>query len=204
MKSGQELTLKLVAYPQRPGLVTMQPLIAESLEALGITVTQVVTSGSSWDELDSIMADKTFDLLMWAQNTLPSGDPGAFLNQFFESDGGSNHAGLESDTIDDLLDELQSATTKSDRVAKAAAVHDQILAEVPVSNLVTPEWHVGLSDRLKTYEPWGSDYYIIRADFDEVELEDPNDEDEKETDSAVFFALASGPLAHLLVYLAFT
>jgi len=37
---------------------------------------------------------------------------------------------------------------------------------MPVSNLVTPYWHVGLSDRMKCmgYEPWGADYYVIRSD----------------------------------------
>jgi len=34
-----------------------------------------------------------------------------------------------------------------------------------VSYLLTPAWHVGLSSRLVGYEAWGSDYYIIRADF---------------------------------------
>lgn len=73
-----------------------------------------------------------------------------------------------------------------------------------MSNLVTPEWHVGLSDRLKTYEPWGSDYYVIRADFDDTETEESKDE-EQETGSALLLASASWPaFAHIVVYLAFT
>lgn len=40
-----------------------------------------------------------------------------------------------------------------------------ILQEVPVSNLVTPFWHVGLSQRVADYEPRGSDYYVIRSDL---------------------------------------
>ena len=40
-----------------------------------------------------------------------------------------------------------------------------IAAEAPVSFLVTPEWHVGLSPALAGYEPWGSDYYVIRPDL---------------------------------------
>ena len=34
-----------------------------------------------------------------------------------------------------------------------------------MSMIVTPEWHVGLSIRMSSYMPWGSDYYIVRADF---------------------------------------
>merc|ERR1719471_2848082 len=44
-KAGTPLTLKLVAYPQRPSLVTIQPVITQSLVALGITVNTKVTSG---------------------------------------------------------------------------------------------------------------------------------------------------------------
>jgi hypothetical protein len=37
-----------------------------------------------------------------------------------------------------------------------ADAHAAILAEQAVSNLLTPAWHVGLSDRMEEYEPWGS------------------------------------------------
>jgi len=164
-KNGVPLALKVVAYPQRPGLPIMLPLIGQQLSAVGFDVNETVTSGASWDELDQIMADKDFDLLLWAQNTLPAGDPQWFLNAFFRSDGGSNHAGLNSSNIDALLDTLGHAEA-AQRKAATTAVHTAIQNEVPVSNLVTPEWHVGVSNRLSTYDPWGSDYYIIRADLE--------------------------------------
>jgi len=164
-KNGTNLTLTLVAYPQRPGLVIMQPLVEQALTALGITVTSITTSGASWDQLDQIMADNDFDLLMWAQNTLPAGDPQWFLNAFFRSDAGNNLAGLNSSSIDGLLDALALAETGLPRRSAAAEAHTAILQEVPVSNLVTPEWHVGLSSRLSAYEPWGSDYYVVRPDL---------------------------------------
>mmetsp|Transcript_13633 Transcript_13633/g.34234 ORF Transcript_13633/g.34234 Transcript_13633/m.34234 type:complete len:545 (+) Transcript_13633:96-1730(+) len=165
MKDGVQLALDLVAYPQRPGLVLMQPVIKTALTGLGIAVNAIVTDGSSWDALDQIMADKDFDLLMWAQNTLPAGDPQWFLNAFFRSDGGNNHAGLNSSEVDRLLDELAHTESHTERVGAAAAAHQAVLAEVPVSNLMTPAWHVGLSSRLSDYVPWGSDYYVIRADL---------------------------------------
>ena len=102
---------------------------------------------------------------MWAQHTLPAGDPSWFLNAFFRSDGGNNHAGFESDKVDSLLDELSIKEKHDERVAATATVHDEILSGVPVSNLVTPFWHVGLSERaVDVYVPWGADYYVIRAD----------------------------------------
>ena len=168
MQNGIALNVKLVAYPQRPGLEIMQPVIKAQLEALGINVTSILTSGSSWDQLNQIIADKNFDLLMWAQNTLPAGDPLWFLNTFFRSDGGSNYSGLQSATVDGLLDSLSIAEQHAARVVAAKEAQAAILAEVPVSNLITPAWHVGLSDRMSEYDPWGSDYFVIREDLHKV------------------------------------
>lgn len=164
MKDGNELTVKLVAYPHRPGLVIMQPVIAQELGKLGITVTSVLT-GDDWSETQTIIDKKDFDLLLWAQHTLPAGDPAWFLNAFFRKGADKNYAGFESTTVDSLLDELAQAEAHAERVQDTKRVHDEILKSVPVSNLVTPAWHIGLSDRVEgNYKPWGSDYYVIRAD----------------------------------------
>jgi peptide/nickel transport system substrate-binding protein len=163
-KDGEPLTITLVAYPHRPGLVIMQPVIADSLEALGFEVNAIVT-GMDWGETATIMSDRSFDLLMWAQHTLPAGDPLWFLSSFFRSDGGNNHANLQSTDVDAMLDSLSNAEVHSDRVELAASTQEEILSNVPVSNLVTPFWHVSLSDRMADYKPWGSDYYVVRADL---------------------------------------
>jgi peptide/nickel transport system substrate-binding protein len=164
-KAGVALTLRAVAYPQRPGLVTMLPVIAQSLTALGITVNQKVTNGASWDELDAIMASQDFDLLLWAQHTLPSGDPSYFVSNFFRTNAGSNHAGLHSTDVDALIDTLSEAELGEKRMLATANAHNAILEQVPVSILMTPSWHIGLGSRLSNYQPWGSDYYVIHADF---------------------------------------
>jgi peptide/nickel transport system substrate-binding protein len=164
-KAGVLLTLKSVAYPQRPSLPVIQPVIKTTLEALGITVNTVVTSGSSWDEHDAIMKAKDFDLLLWAQHTLPAGDPQMFMNMFFRSNVSKNFAGLDSSNIDGKMDALALADMGANRVSASEAAHNAILAEVPVSFLMTPSWHVGMGSRLKDYKPWGSDYYVIHSDF---------------------------------------
>jgi peptide/nickel transport system substrate-binding protein len=163
-KLGEELTVNLVAYPHRPGLVIMQPVIEESLTSMGITANSIVT-GMDWSETQGIIDDRSFDLLLWAQHTLPAGDPLWFLSAFFRSDGGNNHSNLQSDTVDSMLDTLSLAEEHQERVTLTTSAQEVILAKVPVSNLVTPYWHVSLSDRMADYEPWGSDYYVIRPDL---------------------------------------
>eukprot|EP01048_Picozoa_sp_COSAG05_P003291 COSAG05_NODE_149_length_16213_cov_66.750279_9_plen_572_part_00 len=173
-KAGEDLTVTLVAYEQRPGLPIMQPVVSQALTALGITVTSITTSGSSWDELDVILGAKSYDLLMYAQNTLPSGDPYAFLHGAFHSTGTANwmrgESWANSSTLDPLIDALSAGQNHSARVTASAAVQTQLQVEVPVSNLVTPLWHVSVSDRMTEYVPWGSDYHIVRADYVAVDL----------------------------------
>ncbi|QDZ25283.1 hypothetical protein A3770_16p78010 [Chloropicon primus] len=161
---GEELKVKLVAYPHRPGLVIMQPVIQDTLEGLGITVEKVLT-GDDWSETQEIIDEGDFDMLMWAQHTLPAGDPGWFLNAFFRGDGGKNMGCFNSTTVQEILDELSTVEDHGARVNATANAQAAILQEVPVSNLVTPAWHIGLSKRMKDYVPWGSDYYVIRADM---------------------------------------
>jgi peptide/nickel transport system substrate-binding protein len=169
VKAGSELTLSLISYPFRPGLGIMAPHIKASLESVGITVNaQDVDLWSS--PHDAILSGKTYDLLMWAQHTLPNGDPQWFLNAFFRGNpmDSRNYAGVNSSAIDTKLDDLAVAEHANNaRINAAAAAHSEILAEVAVSNLVTPDWHIGMSERLQDYDPYGADYYVINADFHE-------------------------------------
>ena len=43
--------------------------------------------------------------------------------------------------------------------------HDAILAEYPVTFLSVAVFHVAFNGRMSSYEPWGSDYYIIKEDM---------------------------------------
>ncbi|MEM1288768.1 MAG: ABC transporter substrate-binding protein [Pseudomonadota bacterium] len=159
-KDGESLELVLWAYPQRPDLVTFQPVIRAALADLGISVTTQVTESPS-----EVAGSGEFDLFLWAQHTAPAGDPGLFLSLFFETDAARNYADWSNADYDATIAELRSAVDPSERIALAKRAQELIAEAAPVSFLVTPEWHVGLSGRLATYEPWGSDYYVIRPDF---------------------------------------
>ena len=180
-KDGQELTIELCAYEFRPDLGLMQPEIKSNLEALGITVNDRMTTDGTylnatgglyaddWVELTDRVAAGDFDILMWSQNVLPTGDPAHFLNAFFHTDGGNNKytGGWSSAAVDAKLDALNVAEGHSARVAATTEAHAAILAEQPVSHLVTPYWHYSLSDRMVTegYTAYGADYYIIHAEM---------------------------------------
>jgi peptide/nickel transport system substrate-binding protein len=159
-KDGKPLDLMLTAYPQRADLVTMQPVLRAQLSALGIGIqTRVVENAGT------VGASGDFDLLLWAQHTAPAGDPGFFLNAMFRTGGGNNYAGFTSAEVDALLNKLGETSDPATRAALAGDIQRKVFAAAPVSFLLTPSWHVGVGPRLSAYQPWGSDYYIIRSDL---------------------------------------
>ncbi len=159
-RDGQPLALTLWAYPQRPDLITFQPVVRSALESLGIAVETRVTDSPS----DAARAGD-FDLFLWAQHTAPAGDPGFFLSLFLGASGGNNFTGWSDSAFEAILAELSAEGDPVRRADLARAAQAVVAEGAPVAFLLTPEWHVGLSERMATYQPWGSDYYVIRDDF---------------------------------------
>jgi len=159
-KDGQPLALVLYAYPQRPDLVTFLPVLKALYGQIGVAVETRLTEAVS-----QLAAAHDFDLLLWAQHTAPAGDPAFFLNMFLRTDAGNNYAGYRSARFDALLDQLARVSDLAARATIALEAQALLAEDVPVAFLLTPHWHVGLSERLKHYEPWGSDYAIIRPDL---------------------------------------
>ena len=158
-KAGQPLRLAIVAYPQRPELVTFQPVLLAEFRKLGIEVeTRVV------DNPNAIARDGAFDMLLWAQHTAPAGDPAFFPNLFLRTGAPNNHARWSSPRLDALLDRFATTADIEARAEIARAAEQLVFEEAPVAYLVTPHWHVVTSARLRGYEVWGSDYYVIRPD----------------------------------------
>lgn len=160
-KDGQTLKLTVLTYPQRPDLVSLQPVLRDQLMRLGIDVeTRVV------ENAQAAAKEGSFDLLLWAQHTAPAGDPAFFPNVFLRSGAANNHARFASPALDQVLDRFTTASSAADRAAIAAEAEQIVFANAPVAYLLTPVWHVALSRRLATYEPWGSDYYVLRPDLE--------------------------------------
>lgn len=160
-KNGQALKLTVLAYPQRPDLVSLLPVLRDQLMRLGIEVeTRVV------ENAQAAAKEGNFDLLLWAQHTAPAGDPAFFLNVFLRSGAANNHARFASAALDQVLDRFTAASSAAERAAIAGEAERIVFADAPVAYLLTPVWHVALSRRLATYEPWGSDYYVLRPDLE--------------------------------------
>jgi peptide/nickel transport system substrate-binding protein len=159
-KDGQTLRLVLLAYPQRPDLVTMQPVLRSEFAKLGIEVETRVS-----DNAQAAAREGNFDLMLWAQHTAPAGDPAFFPNLFLRSGAANNHARFSSPDLDAVLDRLATTSDVEARMMIAGEAERIVFAQAPVAYLLTPVWHVALSRRIASYEPWGSDYYVLGADL---------------------------------------
>ena len=151
---GTQLAFTLISYPQRPELGAMAVAIQSELKNVGIQVDlrQV-------DDINNALKDPSFDASMYAVNTAPTGDPATLLNLFYKSGAPSNFGGFSSPTIDAEIAELNTAST--DRSQLAQTIQQDLLDAAPDIYLVVPKFAVGLDARLKDYEPYPSDYYII-------------------------------------------
>jgi len=163
MKDGSPLTLTVLAYPQRPDLVAMLPVVKAQLAPLGISVeTKIV------ENANEVAASGDYDVFLWAQHTAPSGDPAFFLNSTFRTGAGLNFTGYASPDFDAILDGFAQESDPAKRAEIAARAQQKLFEDAPVSFLISPVWHVGLSEALSGYEPWGSDYHVLRADIGEA------------------------------------
>jgi len=160
-KDGQTLKLTVLAYTQRPDLVSLQPVLRDQLMRLGLEVETRVAENPQ-----AAAREGNSDMLLWAQHTAPAGDPAFFPNLFLRSRAANNHARFASAALDQVLDRFTTASTPADRAGIAAEAEQIVFANAPVAYLLTPVWHVALSRRLAAYQPWGSDYYVLRADLE--------------------------------------
>lgn len=162
-KDGKPLRLLAITYPQRPDLVTMLPVVKAQLAKIGVAIdTQVV------ENIQQVASAGDFDIALWAQHTAPSGDAAFFLNSMLRIGASLNYAKYASPDFDAILNRFATEGDPAKRVAIALDAQARLFADAPVSFLVSPVWYVGMSKRLKNYEPWGSDYHVLRADIGEA------------------------------------
>ena len=156
VKDNEKLSLTLVTYPSRPDLTIIMQIMVSQLKDLGIETTTQIQ-----DNPNGVLKSGEYDLLLYAQHTAPTGEPAFFLNQFFRSNGASNYTKLNDPKIDSLLDELGKEQDKEKRYEYAKEIQGLVHESLPILFLVDPQWNIGVSDKLKDYEPYCGDYYLV-------------------------------------------
>ncbi len=160
LRDGKTLELTLTNYPQRPDFLTLTPVIRAQLEAVGFRV-----RAESIDNITPYLQQKRFDLAFWTMHTAPGGDGAFALEQYLRANAPLNVMGYANAKLDSMLDRLRWTSGFDARVALIRDAQREVLLDAPMIFLITPVWHVGLSARVAGYEPYPSDYYIVRSDL---------------------------------------
>lgn len=154
-KDGVKLSAVLLTYPGRPDLTPLAVAIQSAWKAIGVDV-DIRSTNDINGELG-----RGFDLAMYAQNTAPTADPGAFLDAHFRPGGTNNWTKYASATVIKQLDDLAGTADPKVRYPKAKVIQTMVRDDAPEIPLLLPKFNIGLSKRLASYDPFPSDYYVV-------------------------------------------
>lgn len=157
-KDGKPLSIHMVTYSARADLPILMQLSASKLTEAGIDNTTDIV-----DDINATLEAGDYDLVFYAQHTAPSGEPSAFLNMALTKDGSRNYAGYSNDEVNELLEKMGEAEPGTERDQLSKDVQAIVAEDLPIIYLVDPQWHVALSERVKDYQPYCGDYYIVNA-----------------------------------------
>lgn len=151
-KGGDRLAFTMVFYNARPELPDMAPVIQSQLKSIGVDVAlSQVPCCSAYRAPD-------FQAGLYANNTAPTGDAESFFTSFYRA---GNMANFSSPTVDADLDKLATTGDPAARTALVKQIQGDLLAAAPYLFLTVPVFNTGLGPKLKNYEPYNSDYYVI-------------------------------------------
>jgi peptide/nickel transport system substrate-binding protein len=159
-KDGRALEFTLTTYPQRPDLIALAPVLRANLERVGFRV-RIETS----EAISAQLQAKRFDAALWAMHAAPGGDGAFVFEQYLRAAAPSNFMSFADPALDSALDRLREIDAAPGRAAALREIERLVFAQAPIVYLMTPVWHVGLSSRASDYEPYPSDYYVVRADL---------------------------------------
>jgi len=160
-KDGKSLKLFIATY-NSSDLIAMLPILRAQLVKVGFDVDSQV-----FENIPQMSATEGINIVVRAQNTAPSGDPAFVMDSMLRTGAAFNHAHYSSSEFDAIIDKFLTAEDRAERTRIGLEAQAKLFEDVPVSFLVSPVWYVGLSKRLENYQPWGSDYHILRADIGE-------------------------------------
>jgi peptide/nickel transport system substrate-binding protein len=135
-------------------------LAASQLKNIGVDVSAEIV-----ENITDTGVQGDFDIMFYAQHTAPTGNPVFYLSQAFKTNGPNNFTGYSSEAFDDLLAQMAALPAGEERDRLTVDAQNVLFEDLPVLYLVDPQWHVAVSDRLKNYQPWCGDYYIINSDL---------------------------------------
>ena len=159
-KAGKRLSFSLVSLSSWPDMQVYSPIVRSQLAKVGIDIVPRVV-----ENFLAVATPGDFDLLFRVTHGAPAGDPIFQLNDALRSTGSRNFGKYKSAELDRVLIELEAASALDRRWQLAREAQRMVRAEAPIIPLAVTPFHIGTSKRLKGYEVFGADYYILRDDL---------------------------------------
>ena len=156
-KDGKKVSLQIITYG-RTGLPQTSQALQSALRQLGMDV--------SFEQLDST-EDRghagTFDLSVYAEVTMPTGDSYSYMMNSY-STGGTNNFGRYSNTeVDNLLAELAVELDTGRRAELTKQIDEIVLSENSYCNIFHLNMYMAMKDTVEGLTQSPVDYYHITA-----------------------------------------
>ena len=154
-KDGQMVSIQIITYG-RTGLPQTSQALQSALQQLGVE--------ASFEQLDST-EDRghagTYDLSVYAEVTLPTGDPYSYLMNNFGTDGIQNFGKYSNAEVDELLDQLAMEFDVDKRNELAAQIDGIVLSDNSICNIFHLNMYMAMKDTVVGLNQSPVDYYHI-------------------------------------------
>lgn len=156
-KDGKKVSLQIITYG-RTGLPQSSQALQSALRQLGMEV--------NVEQLEST-EDRghagEFDLSVYAEVTLPTGDPYSYLKSNYGTGGTNNFGRYSNDQVDELLEMLAVEFDTDKRAELAKQIDQLVLSENAYCNMFHLNMYMAMKDTVEGLEQSPVDYYHITA-----------------------------------------
>lgn len=161
VKDGKRLAFPIYTFNGRPELTPLGIGIQDQLKRLGYDIPSVQTlDQASFRKATAPTGD--WDVAIYSNDTIPSGDPLYCFNRLVAKGGGNNLANYSNPQIERLLDQLRIEIDPMKRQTISRQVQEIVKADVPAAFLVIPPIVTAFKrGLLHGYMPHPSDAFFI-------------------------------------------
>lgn len=154
-KDGKKVSQQIITYG-RTGLPQTSQALQSALRELGMDV--------SFEQLDST-EDRghagTFDLSVYAEVTMPTGDSYSYMMNSYSTDGTNNFGRYSNPEVDELLEKLAVEFDVSKRAELTKQIDQIVLSENAYCNIFHLNMYMAMKDTVEGLEQSPVDYYHI-------------------------------------------
>ena len=154
-KDGVPVELQIITYG-RAGLPQSSQALSSALKQIGISST--VEQLESTEERANAGA---YDLSVYAEITLPTGDPYSYIASNYKTGGIQNYGKYSDPEVDKLIDELAVEFDTAKRAELASEIDRLVLADNDVVNMYHLNMFIAMKDTVEGLEQSPVDYYHI-------------------------------------------